>query len=197
MARAADIPQLTPPVGERDHIWGPVNAPVTMVEYGDYECPYCGAAHPIVKELQRMVGDRMRYVYRHFPLAAVHPHAEHAAEAAECAGAEGKFWEMHDALFEHQDALEDEDLAAYAAMIGLSEIRFARDLTQHKYAPKVREDFLSGARSGVNGTPTFFINGFRHNGKYDLNTLLAVVENAAELVTARRPVPAKRASMPD
>jgi protein-disulfide isomerase len=176
------LPQLTPPVGDRDHIWGPADAPVTLVEYGDYECPYCGAAHPVVKELERMIGDRMRFVFRHFPLTAVHPHAEHAAEGAECAGAQGKFWEMHDVLFEHQYALDDAHLVAYAGLIGLSESRFTRDMVEHRYAPKVREDFLSGARSGVNGTPSFFINGVRHDGGYDLPTLLAAIEDASQAV---------------
>jgi protein-disulfide isomerase len=185
MVRPAAVPQLTPPVGERDHVWGPTNAPTTLVEYGDYECPYCGAAQPVVKELQRRIGDRLRYVYRHFPLTAVHPHAEHAAEGAESAGGQGKFWAMHDLLFDHQDALEDADLLEYATQIGLSEARFARDMIEHRYASKVREDFLSGARSGVNGTPTFFVNGLRHNGTYALPALLAAIEEASEAAEAR------------
>src|SRR5919199_5615233 len=111
--------QLPLPVAERDHIQGPSTAPVTLVEYGDYECPYCGAAHPIVKEVQRRLGDRLRFVFRHFPLTNVHPHAQHAAEAAEAAGAQGKFWAMHDTLFEHQRALDDAHLEEHAAALGL------------------------------------------------------------------------------
>ena len=158
--------QLTPPVTERDHCEGPDDAPVTLVEYGDYECPYCGMAHPIVKAAQRQLGDQLRFVFRNFPLKETHPHAQHAAEAAEAAGAQGKFWEMHDAIFEHQDALEDEDLVAYAEALGLDGQRIAGDLANKTYAKRVREDFRSGVKSGVNGTPTFFINGERYNGPW-------------------------------
>jgi protein-disulfide isomerase len=174
-------PTLSPPVGPRDHVIGPANAPVTLVEYGDYECPYCGAAHPIVKEIRRRLGDGLRFAFRHFPLTRVHPHAEHAAEAAEAAAAQGpaRFWQMHDMLYEHQDALDDEYLAVYAAAIGLDVERFTLELLEGIYAPRVREDFLSGVRSGVNGTPTFFINGHRHEGTYDLATLLAAITAAA------------------
>jgi protein-disulfide isomerase len=179
-------PSLTPPVGERDHIIGRSRAPVTVVEYGDYECPYCGMAHPVVKELLRRVGKNMRFAFRHFPLTRVHPHAEHAAEAAEAAGAQGEdaFWQMHDLLYTHQDALDDQDLLVYAASIGLDMDRFARDLQSGQAARKVREDFLSGVRSGVNGTPTFFINGRRHEGGYDLPSLLEAV--AAEMAMRGR-----------
>ncbi|HEV7663026.1 MAG TPA: thioredoxin domain-containing protein [Chloroflexota bacterium] len=176
-----DAPTLTPPIGDRDHVVGPVSAPVTVVEYGDYECPYCGMAHPIVKELRRRMGNQIRFAFRHFPLSRVHPHAERAAEAAEAAGAQGppRFWQMHDMLYEHQDALEDEDLLVYAAEIGLDMDRFVADLESGRHARKVREDFISGVRSGVNGTPTFFINGRRHQGSYDLATLMAAVSAAA------------------
>jgi protein-disulfide isomerase len=174
-----DTPTLTPPIGERDHVIGPPNAPVTLVEYGDYECPYCGAAHPVVTAVRRRLGKGLRFAFRHFPLTRIHPHAEHAAEAAEAAGAQGKFWQMHDLLFEHQDALEDEDLLLYAASIGLDLERFASELENGLYAARVREDFLSGVRSGVNGTPTFFINGRRHEGAFDLQTLLAAIAAAA------------------
>jgi protein-disulfide isomerase len=177
-------PTLFPPVGERDHVIGPANAPVTLVEYGDYECPYCGAAHPIVKEVRRRMGNAMRFAFRHFPLTRVHPHAERAAEAAEAAGAQGKskFWQMHDMLYEHQDALDDEYLEIYAATIGLDVERFARELLSGVHAPRVREDFLSGVRSGVNGTPTFFINGRRHEGSYDLETLLLAINSQLSAV---------------
>src|SRR6202043_2599481 len=128
-------------------------------EYGDYECPYCGAAHPVVKALQRHFGKDLRFVYRHFPLSQVHPHAEHAAEAAEAAGAQGKFWEMHDLLFDNQRALGDHDLLRYAAQAGADPTEVADALVARTYRGRVREDFMSGVRSGVNGTPSFFING--------------------------------------
>jgi protein-disulfide isomerase len=170
--------QLTMPVSERDHSQGPATAPVTLVEYGDYECPYCGAAYPIVKRLQEHLGDRLRFVFRNFPITTSHPHAEHAAEAAEAAGAQGRFWEMHDYLYEHQRALTDEHLEAYAAAIGLNVDRFDGEMETQAYTGRVREDFMSGVRSGVNGTPTFYINGQRHNGSFDYETLLAAIEAA-------------------
>lgn len=171
---------LTLPVSpDRDHIRGPVNAPVTLLEYGDYECPYCGAAHPIVNAVQARMGDELRFVFRHFPLTTVHPHAERAAEAAEAAGAQGKFWKMHDTLYDNQRQLADPFLPASARAIGLDLDRFSRDLAQHTHAAKVREDFMSGVRSGVNGTPSFFINGVRHDGPWDFANLLTAVQEAA------------------
>jgi protein-disulfide isomerase len=158
--------RLTPPVSERDHTAGPDDAPVTLVEYGDYECPYCGMAHPIVKRAQQDLGKQLRFVFRNFPLAESHPHARVAAEAAEAAGAQGKFWEMHDMLFEHQDALEAEDLMGYAKSLGLDVPKFARDLEAGTYTKRVRDDFRNGVRSGVNGTPTFFVNGNRYEGSW-------------------------------
>ena len=172
------VAKLTLPVGERDHIQGPATAPITLVEYGDYECPYCGQAYPIVKELQERLGKRLRFVFRNFPLSTMHPHAEQAAEAAETAGAHGKFWEMHDALYENQEALDGEDLVQYAAALGLDASRFTNELAKHTQAARVREDFMSGARSGVNGTPTFFINGVRHDDSFDPATLLKAMEAA-------------------
>ena len=157
---------LHPPVTEHDHTAGPDDAPITLVEYGDYECPYCGMAYPIVKDIQRRLGDQLRFVFRNFPLRESHPHAEHAAEAAESAGAQGKFWEMHDIIYEHQQALEDEDLLAYAEAIGADPGRVAEDLINGTYVKRVRDDFRSGVRSGVNGTPTFFVNGERYNGPW-------------------------------
>ena len=157
---------LTPPVGERDHIAGPDDAPVTLVEYGDYECPYCGMAHPVVKRAQRELGNQLRFVFRNFPLAEAHPHAQTAAQAAEAAGAQGRFWEMHDMIFEHQDALEVKDLLGYAASLGLDAEKIARDLEAGTYVKRVREDFRSGVKSGVNGTPTFFVNGARYDGSW-------------------------------
>ena len=156
---------LHPPVTAHDHIAGPDDAPITLVEYGDYECPYCGMAYPIVKDLQRRLGNQLRFVFRDFPLRESHPHAEHAAEAAESAAAQGKFWEMHDTIYEHQGALEDEDLLAYAEALGGDPTRVAQDLITN-LGKHVRDDFRSGVRSGVNGTPTFFINGERHNGPW-------------------------------
>ena len=164
---------------DRDHIQGTADAAVTLVEYGDYECPYCGAAYPIVKELQSRMGDRLRFVFRNFPITTSHPHAEQAAEAAEAAAAQGRFWEMHDLLYENQRRLRDPDLHAYAEQLGLDVEQFDKDLAEHVHAPRVREDFMSGVRSGVNGTPSFYVNGARHDHSYDFETLLAALERAA------------------
>ena len=172
--------RLALPVSEgRDHIRGPREAPVTMVEYGDYECPFCGQAYYVLKEIKLRAGNLMRFVFRNFPLTTVHPHAERAAEAAEAAGAQGKFWEMHDLLFENQQALKDQDLMEYATIVGLDIPRFVREMREGRYLNRIREDFLSGARSGVNGTPTFFINGLRHDGSWALATMMAAIEDAA------------------
>lgn len=162
----------------RDHIRGPAEAPVTLVEYGDFECPYCGAAHPIVERARGEMGDDLRFVFRHFPITTAHPHAEQAAEAAEAAGAQGRFWEMHDTLFENQRQLAAPDLHAYAETLGLDVDRFDADLVAGVHAGRVREDFMSGVRSGVNGTPAFYINGVRHDGSYDLPVLLAALQRA-------------------
>ena len=171
---------LTAPVDDaRDHVQGPVGAPATLVQYGDYECPYCGAAYPIIKEVQARMGERMRFVFRNFPITTSHPHAERAAEAAEAAAAQGKFWEMHDLLYENQARLRDEDLHAYAAKLELDVEQFDRDLAEHVHAPRVREDFMGGVRSGVNGTPTFYVNGARHDDSYDAETLVAALDDAA------------------
>jgi protein-disulfide isomerase len=172
--------RLVLPVSERDHLRGPDSAPVTLLEYGDYECPYCGQAFVILHELEGLAGGVMRCAFRNFPLTSVHPHAQHAAEAAEAAGGQGRFWDMHDTLYENQQALDDEDLWRYAAELELDMDRFTRDMTERRYAPRVREDFVSGVRSGVNGTPTLFINDVRYGGSYDLDSLLAAVEAAAE-----------------
>jgi protein-disulfide isomerase len=173
-------PTLAAPVSpERDHIRGPPNAAVTLLEYGDYQCPFCGAAHLIVAEVRRQMGDTLQFVFRHFPLTTVHPMAEPAAEAAEAAGAQGKFWAMHDTLYENQDQLSPASLLAFAAAIGLDVDRLAHELERHIHFGKVRNDFLSGVRSGVRGTPTFFINGRRHDGAWDLPNLLAAVQAAA------------------
>jgi protein-disulfide isomerase len=166
-----DTPRLTMPLSDRDHVRGPATAAVTLVEYGDYECPFCGAAAPAVKEVQQLLGDVL-FAFRHFPLTQIHPHSFQAAEAAEAAGAQGSFWEMHDLLFAHQDALALQDLFVYARALGLDLERFARELANNTHAVRVREDLMSGIRSGVNGTPTFFINDVRHNGGYDVQSLL-------------------------
>jgi protein-disulfide isomerase len=178
--RGPDRVELAVDVHDGDHAIGAAHAPVTVVEYGDYQCPYCGQAHPIVKRLLHELGREIRFVFRNFPLTTVHPHAAHAAEAAEAAGAQGRFWEMHDLLFENQAALEDGDLARYAARAGAEQARFVRELGSHVYAPRVREDFMGGVRSGVNGTPTFFINGLRHDDAFDFPTLKKAITRAAE-----------------
>src|ERR671933_2026973 len=170
---------------DRDHIRGPLEAPVTVVEYGDFECPYCGQAEPAVRELLRDFGD-VRYVWRHLPLDDVHPRARLAAEAAEAAAAQGAFWEMHDLLLEHQDALGPRDLVGYAAQLGLDVERFTNDLREHVGAARVADDVDSADLSGVSGTPTFFVDGRRHYGAYDVATLSAAVRAAgARAVLAR------------
>jgi protein-disulfide isomerase len=172
----------------RDHVRGPMNAPVTVVEYGDFECPYCGQAEPVVRELLRDFAD-VRYVWRHLPLNDVHPNAQLAAEAAEAASDQGAFWEMHDLLLGHQDALASSDLIAYAEQLGLDLERFTDALRTHAGAVRVAEDVDSADLSGVSGTPTFFINGRRHQGAYDIRTLSSAVRAAgaqAVLATTTR-----------
>ena len=171
-------PQLVLPVSERDHVQGPDDAPVTLVEYGDFECPYCGMAYPLVKDAQRRLGDRLRFVFRNFPISTAHPHAEHAAEVAEAAGAQGKFWEMHDLLYERQTTLDDAHLRRFAEELGLDVERFDREMTERRYEARVREDFMSGVRSGVNGTPSFFVNGVRYDGRWDEGHLIGALEQA-------------------
>jgi protein-disulfide isomerase len=173
--------QLALPVTpERDHIEGPLEAPLTLLEYGDYECPYCGEAYPIVKEIQERMGGGLRFVFRNFPISTAHPHAEQAAEAAEAAADQGRFWEMHDHLYEHQRRLQDDHLRSYAQALELDLDLFDKELTEHVHADRVHEDFMSGVRSGVNGTPTFFINGLRHDDSYELQTLLDALRRASE-----------------
>jgi protein-disulfide isomerase len=172
--------RLAVPVSKaRDHIRGDPGAPVVMVEYGDFECPYCGMAYPIVKALEQQLGDLLAVVFRHFPLNTVHPFAQLAAEASEAAGAQGRFWRMHDILFENQQALSPEDLLAYAQEVPLHMEAFSRDLAEHRHVAKIRDDFSGGVRSGVNGTPSFYINGFKHEGPFDAASLLASIEQAA------------------
>src|ERR671914_1179303 len=166
------------PVGTRDHARGPMDAPVTLVKYGDYECPYCGEAHPVLKELQERVGEQVRFVFRHFPLDTVHPRARRAAQAAEAAASQDRFWEMHDLLYERQGQLGEEDLMRYAAELGLDLRRFEEDLTNDHHAWRIEQDRLGGHRAGVRGTPAFFVNGVRYTGTIDLDGLLAAVEEA-------------------
>ncbi|MGH7680252.1 MAG: DsbA family protein [Gemmatimonadaceae bacterium] len=173
---------LRTPVSEQDHSSGPPDAPVTLVEYGDFQCPYCFQAHPIVMALQDQLGDALRFVFRNFPISELHPYAQKAAEAAESvaarAGADA-YWVMHHAIYEHQkdapDALDQQHLVQYATTAGADAVQTTRDLEQGAFAEKVREDFLSGVHSGVNGTPTFFINGERYDGDW---TNLAEFEDA-------------------
>jgi protein-disulfide isomerase len=171
-----EIGKLNLPVNDRDRIQGPRTASVKLVEYGDYECPYTGQAYPIVKEIQKLLGDKLLFVFRNFPLREIHPHAEHAAEAAEAAATQGKFWEMHDYLFEHQRALDDNHLLKYAETLGINTDIFRREMSGHIYTSLIDKSLGEGIASGVEGTPTFFINGVRHNGSWDLETLLAAIK---------------------
>ena len=167
---------LTPPVSTRDHTEGPVKAPLTLVEYGDYQCPYCGAAYPVIKRLQREFGKRLRFAFRNFPLTQSHPYALIAAETAEAAALQGKYWEMHDLIYERQEDLGPESLRAWAEEIGLSLEEFGAALRQGDIAKRIKEDRASGIRSGVNGTPTFFINGSRYDGVPEDELLRASLE---------------------
>jgi protein-disulfide isomerase len=177
--------KLMVPVSDRDHVQGPADAPVTLVEYGDFECPYCAAAHVIVKQVREIMGDQLRFVFRHFPLTQIHPYAEHAAEASEAAGAQGQFWEMHDLLYENQPMLDSLHLVMYAEKLGLEGERFVRELEEGIYRERVRGDFLSGVRSGVNGTPAFFIRGVRYDGSWDFPPLVEALESAASIKEVR------------
>jgi protein-disulfide isomerase len=163
--------QLKPPVGDSDHVQGSVDARIVLVEYGDFECPYCGEAYPQLKAVQEAMGDALCFVFRHFPLSQAHPQAERAAEFAEAAATIGRFWEMHDLLYENQQALDDRSLASYAAGLGCDRALIESALGG-EFAARVRRDFTSGARSGVNGTPCLFINGQRHEGAWDAQSLL-------------------------
>jgi protein-disulfide isomerase len=169
---------LNPPVTPDDHIEGQENAAATLVEYGDYECPHCAQAHAIVKRVQEHFGKRLRFVFRNFPLSQMHPHAESAAATAEFAGAHGKFWEMHDGLFEHQDRLGVPIYLGLAQELKLSSAELRQAIEEGKYKDRVRADFSGGVRSGVNGTPTFFINGKRHDGPSDYKSLVGAIEEA-------------------
>jgi len=169
------LDRLTAPVSRRDHHSGPLNAAAQLLEYGDFECPACGAAHPLVKAVREALGQNLCFAFRNFPLVNIHPHAESAAEAAEAAAAQGKYWEMHDTLFENQEALDEDDLARYAAMLAMDSARLIDEVVNHAHEGRIREDFASGMRSGVNGTPTFFINGARYDGSRDLESMAAAL----------------------
>ena len=168
------------PVKGHDHIHGTKNAPYVLVEYGDYQCPYCGEAHEVVKEIQERLGNKLCFVYRNFPLVDIHEHAEHAAEAAEAAAAQGRFWEMHNLLFENQNALGDEDLAAYATKLGLDAKRLIADVRSGAHAARIKQDLISGEQNGVNGTPAFFVNGKPYEDEPTAENLIAAFTERAE-----------------
>jgi protein-disulfide isomerase len=188
-----NMSQLVVPVNDRDHVAGSVEAPVVLVEYGDFECPHCGRAYPIVEAARRYLSDELCFVYRHFPLAEVHPHATLAAEASEAAGTQGKFWDMHHMLFEHQNALDEPYLLVYADELNLDVTRFATELAEGVHTRKVRDDFRGGVRSGVNGTPTFFINGARFDGNWaDPGAFIAVLAQVAAYAHGSEPIASDR-----
>jgi protein-disulfide isomerase len=166
-------------VSERDHVLGPADARVTLVEYGDYECPYCGALHPVIEAARKAFGGNLRFAFRHFPLRSTHPHALAAAKAAEAAAEQGRFWEMHDRLYRRQTQLEDADLLRHARKIGLDVARFERELAARPHEVRIREDLASAAQSGAGGTPSLFINGERYQGSLDRDDVFAALARAA------------------
>jgi protein-disulfide isomerase len=179
MSQGYQPPRLTLPIGSRDHAEGTAEASLVLVEYGDYECPYCGAAYPIVKKVQKRLGGRLRFVFRNFPLTNMHPYAQQAAETAEAAAAQGKFWEMHDFLYENQASLGDSAiLLRQARKLELDAVQLEREVAGHVYLPRIEEDYSSGIRSGVNGTPTFFVNNVRYDGYPEFEPLVAALERA-------------------
>jgi protein-disulfide isomerase len=178
MSQQVSQSQLLYPVTEADHSHGPSTALVTLLEYGDYQCPHCFQMYPLLIDVQEHFGERLRFVFRHFPVIAIHPEAELAAEAAEAAGAQGRFWEMHGMLFVNQFALKFENLLDYAQRISLDTARFRDDLEAHSYRTRVQEDVHRGKENGVRGTPTFFLNGTRYEGELNLEDLLIAIQNA-------------------
>lgn len=178
--------RLRVPVTSRDHSrGGGLDAPAMLVEYGDYECPACAKVRPIVDNVATMLGERLCYVFRHFPRKAIHPRAEQAAQAAEAAARQFAFWPMHDLLFEHPHALDDASLLVYGEQLGLDVTSFGQDISEHPHEARVRRDFMGGVRSGVNGTPTFFVNGLRYDGRHDLDALFDVLRRAARAAGRR------------
>ena len=167
---------LAVPVSERDHSQGPANAAITLVQYGDYECPYTRQSTTVVRAIQQQLGDQLRFVFRNFPLTEIHPHALHAALAAEAAAMQGKFWQMHDYIFHHQHTLEDSALAQFATAVGLEMQHYTHAMAQQRSLPHIEEDVESGERSGVQGTPTFFINGVMYRGSWEHDALLAALQ---------------------
>jgi protein-disulfide isomerase len=173
------VSTLTPPVSERDHAVGPADARVTLVEYGDFECPHCGALHPIVQAARKAFGGNLRFVFRHFPLRSSHPHALAAAKAAEAAAAQGRFWEMHDRLYQRQTELTDADLERHARELGFDVERFRASLAERAHEARIREDLASAAASGAQGTPSIFINGDRYDGPVERDAVFAALARAA------------------
>ena len=171
-----ESPTLTPVVSDRDHSAGNAKAGVVLVEYGDYQCPYCGAAYPVVKSLQKALGTKLRFVFRNFPLTQAHPYAMIAAEAAEAAALQDRFWQMHDFIYEHQDDLEPDVLPAWARSVGLDLDQFGTAIKKGDITKRIKEDRMSGITSGVNGTPCFFINSVRHDGSAEYDSLRAAIE---------------------
>lgn len=169
---------LAAPVGRSDHAQGPEDAPVTLLEYGDYQCPFCADMQPMLKAIAKKMGGQMRFVFRHMPLIEMHPYAQFAAEAAEAAGAQGKFWQMHEAIYQQQSELGTDLLHQLAVKLTLDIAQFSADLDARRYRPRVKRDFMSGMRSGVAGTPAFFINGERYEDALDLGSLMSAVGRA-------------------
>ncbi len=170
---------LVVPVNERDHAQGSAKAAITLVQYGDYECPYTRQSTNVVRAIQQELGEQLRFVFRNFPLTEIHPHALHAALAAEAAAAQGKFWQMHDYIFHHQHTLEDSDLEQFAEAVGLDMQQFALDVAEQRSLARIEEDVEGGERSGVQGTPTFFINGVLYRGSWEQDALLAALQAAS------------------
>ena len=171
--------RLAVPVSERDHAQGPATAAITLVQYGDYECPYTRRSTWVVQAIQQQLGEQLRFVFRNFPLTEIHPHALHAALAAEAAAAQGKFWQMHDDIFHHQHTLEDADLEQFAEAVGLDLQQYARAMAEQRSLARIEEDLDGGERSGVQGTPTFFINGVLYRGSWEQDALLAALQAAS------------------
>lgn len=178
---------LAKPIGQTDHVLGPEDAPVTLVEYGDFQCPHCRSAHFYLKNVLGTMGDDVRFAFRNMPLNQIHPMAQLAAEAAEAAGAQGKFWPMHDAIYENQDLLSPALLTRLGQRLGLDMQRFTDDMSSHRFLSKVKEDFMSAVRSGAAGTPTFFVNGELYEGSFDDESLIEALRFAAQAHAAHAP----------